>query len=98
MSMALQSAALLSSYLLDRQPCAQVPDDLQQVKIARQYAAAWRKEFAPRLRLASVFAHLAMHHETSSLLMHLVKAWPGVLTRGARWGGKTRLPANLTSA
>jgi hypothetical protein len=95
MSMALQSAALLSTYLLG-QPTAPVPDSLQQVKIARQYAAAWRKEFAPRLRLAAVFAHLAMHPETSALLMQLVKAWPSVLTRGARWGGKVRLPAMLT--
>jgi 2-polyprenyl-6-methoxyphenol hydroxylase-like FAD-dependent oxidoreductase len=96
MSMALQSAALLSSHLLDRQPYAPVPDGLQQIKIARAYKAAWHKAFAPRLRLAAVFAHLAMHPETSSLLMHLVNTWPSVLTRGARWGGKARLPANLT--
>ena len=96
MSMALQSAALLTSYLLDQQPTASVPDDLQQAKIARHYASAWRKEFAPRLRLAAVFAHLAMHPGTSALLMQLAKAWPGVLTRGARWGGKVRLPAMLT--
>ena len=97
MSMALQSAALLCSYLLDQQPStlAPVPDALQQRKIARQYSAAWRKEFAPRLRLAAVFAHLAMRPETSALLMHLVKAWPDVLTRGARWGGKVRLPTML---
>ncbi len=96
MSMALQSAALLSSYLLDQQPSATVPDGLQQVKIAHQYAAAWRKEFVPRLRLAAGFAHLAMHPETSALLMRLVKACPSVLTRGARWGGKVRLPTMLT--
>jgi flavin-dependent dehydrogenase len=95
MSMALQSAALLSSYLLERQTEVRAPDAVQQAKIARQYAAAWRNEFAPRLRLAAAFANLAMHPETAVLLMHLVKAWPGLLTKGARWGGKARLPARL---
>lgn len=96
MSMALQSAALLGSFLLSQQATAPVPNGVQQVAIAHQYAAAWRKEFAPRLRLAAVFAHLAMRPGTSALLMNVVRVWPAVLTRGARWGGKVRLPAMLS--
>lgn len=96
MSMALQSAALLSAYLLGQQPTAPVPNGVQQLAIAHQYAVAWRKAFAPRLRLAAVFAHLTMRPATSALLMSLVKVWPAMLTRGARWGGKVRLPAMLT--
>jgi flavin-dependent dehydrogenase len=98
MSMAFQSAALLSSFLVSQRPTATVPDGVQQAEIARRYAAAWLTEFAPRLRLAAFFAHLAMRPTTSALLMHLVKTWPGVLTRGARWGGKVRLPAMLTDS
>lgn len=93
MSMALQSAALLASHLTGQQQSAPVPDCVRQAVIAYRYAAAWRKEFVPRLRLASAFAHLSMHSATSALLMRLVDAWPAVLTQGARWGGKVRLPA-----
>lgn len=96
MSMALQSAALLGAHLLGQQPTARVPDGAQQAEVARRYARAWQQEFAPRLRLAAVFAHVAMHPNAAALLMRLVKAWPAVLTRGARWGGKVRLPAMPT--
>jgi flavin-dependent dehydrogenase len=102
MSMALQSAALLCSHLLDRPPlsssplrlqcAALVPDGRHQFAIQRRYAAAWRREFAPRVRLAAVFAHLAMRPRSAALLLKLVQAWPGLLTRGARWGGKVRPP------
>ena len=95
MSMALQSAALLASHFLGQQPSTPVPDSVRQAAIARRYAAAWRKEFVPRLRLAAVFAHLSMHPATSALWMQLVAVWPAVLTQGARWGGKVRLPAML---
>jgi flavin-dependent dehydrogenase len=93
MSMALQSAALLASHLTGQQLIGPVPDSVRQARIAHQYAAAWRKEFVPRLRLAAVFAHTAMHPASAALLMNLVNVWPAVLTRGARWGGKVRLPA-----
>jgi flavin-dependent dehydrogenase len=91
MSMALQSAALLCSHLLGHESAAAVPDGVLQAEIQRRYAAAWRKEFATRLRLAAAFAHLAMRPRGAAALMKLVQAWPGLLTRGARWGGKVRL-------
>ncbi|MDP1650856.1 MAG: FAD-dependent oxidoreductase [Rubrivivax sp.] len=90
MSVALQSAALLGSVLLGRCGAAAVPDATVQPELQRRYAAAWRKAFAPRLRLAAVFAHLAMRPRSSEALMKLVRIWPGLLTRGARWGGKVR--------
>lgn len=90
MSMALQSAALLCSLLLDAQSAAPVPDGARQAQIQRRYAAAWRKAFAPRLRLAAVFAHLAMRQGSAAALMKLVRIWPALLTRAARWGGKVR--------
>ncbi|WP_066341734.1 NAD(P)/FAD-dependent oxidoreductase [Azohydromonas lata] len=95
LSMALQSAALLCSHLLGR-TCT-VPDAAAQAGMQRRYAAAWRKAFAPRLRLAAVFAHLAMRPGGTALLMALLHHWPGLLTQGARWGGKVRLAAPLAS-
>ena len=101
MSMALQSAALLCAHLLD--PDAPDPragdalgDDASGTRaralaVQRVYAADWRREFAPRLRLAAAFAHVAMRPRASGTLTALAHAWPGLLTHGARRGGKVRL-------
>lgn len=91
-SMALQSAALLCAHLLG-QPGTAVPNAAAQAGIQRAYAAAWRREFLTRLRLASVFAHLAMRPRSADRLMQLLQLWPGLLTHGARWGGKVRIAA-----
>jgi flavin-dependent dehydrogenase len=88
MSMALQSAALLCSHLLGPSGATAVPDGRAQARLHPAYAAAWRRAFAPRLRLAAVFAHLAMRPRTAAALVRLTRWWPGLLTQGARWGGK----------
>ncbi len=90
MSMALQSAALLCWHLLG--PCAASapPDAAAQARLQRDYAASWRRRFAPRLRVAAAFAHLAMRPRSAAALMNVVRVWPGLLTQGARWGGKVR--------
>ncbi len=92
MSMALQSAALLCSKLLSQRGPAAVPDAAEQAELQRTYAASWRRQFAPRLRLAAVFAHLAMRPRSAAALMQLLRVWPGLLTQGARWGGKVSTP------
>ena len=94
MSMALQSAAVLGSVLLG--PSGTVPGAHQQGDLQRRYVAAWRQTFVPRLRLAAVFAHLAMRPRGAQALMKLAQLWPGLLTQGARWGGKNRF-ANAQS-
>jgi len=91
MSMALQSAWLLCAYLLRAGRPDAATDALWQRDIATGYAAEWREQFAPRLRLAAAFAQCAMRPMTAVPLMALARAWPGLLTVGARWGGKTRL-------
>lgn len=91
LSMALQSAALLASHLLGAD--GTVPDGTRQAEVRRRYAAAWRRAFAPRLHLAAAFAHLAMRPHGTAALMAVATAWPGLLTHGARWGGKVRLAA-----
>jgi len=94
MSMALQSAWLLCAHLLDgerrRGSSGAAPTQGWQRELARRYAAQWRRKFEPRLRLAAAFAHLAMRPATAVPLMGLASTWPGLLTLGARWGGKTR--------
>jgi flavin-dependent dehydrogenase len=86
-SMALQSAALLCPQLLAGGH-HQAPSAAEQREIARRYAAGWRQHFAPRLRLAAVFGHAAMRRAPAAVLMAMARAWPGLLTHGARWGGK----------
>jgi 2-polyprenyl-6-methoxyphenol hydroxylase-like FAD-dependent oxidoreductase len=95
MSMALQSAWLLSATLLEGAgqalPSRQGPASAAwQREVALRYAAAWKHQFAPRLRLAATFAQACMRPSSSALLLGLARAWPGLLTQGARWSGKTR--------
>ena len=95
MSMALQSAWLLSATLLEGAgqalPSRQGPASAAwQREVALRYAAAWKQQFGPRLRLAATFAHACMRPSSSALLLGLARAWPGLLTQGARWSGKTR--------
>ena len=86
MSMALQSAHLLCAGLLG----ADTGSATWQRDVARHYAAAWRQHFAGRLRLAATFAQAAMRPALAGPLLALTSAWPGLLTAGARWGGKVR--------
>ncbi len=93
-SMALQSAWLLCAQLLGGAQRAQSPGAHWQREVARAYTRQWRRVFGPRLRLAAVFARLAMHPRGAALLLALLRAWPGLLTRGAAWGGKVRCAAD----
>ncbi|MGP1692357.1 MAG: NAD(P)/FAD-dependent oxidoreductase [Giesbergeria sp.] len=99
MSMAMQSAWLLCSQLLDG--VSQPPSALHQepgadeyalwhAHVARQYARLWRRQFALRLRMAAVLAHAAMHPRLLSPMLRLAQHWPSALTRGVEWCGKTR--------
>ncbi len=89
-SMALQSASLLCSGLLGTPHRSPVPDGATQRVLAMTYGAQWRHHFEPRLRLAAAFAHMAMRPASAVPLVALARAWPGLLTLGAQWGGKTR--------
>ena len=93
MSMALQSAWLLCAQLRHGAPGPGLADPVWQRELARIYAAQWRLAFAPRLRLAAVFAHVAMRPVLAKPILALVQRWPALLTLLARWGGKTRCAA-----
>ena len=86
MSMALESAHLLCAGLLRADQTATT----WQRDVERHYAALWRQHFAGRLRLAATFAQAAMRPALAGPLLALSSAWPGLLTAGARWGGKVR--------
>jgi flavin-dependent dehydrogenase len=97
-SMALQSAALLCSHLLKASPAALSSRAADHAELHRSYARDWARHFRPRLRLAAVFAHGAMHPRSAAWLVRMARAWPGLLTNGARWGGKVQSSAHDTSA
>lgn len=89
-SMALQSAWLLCGHLLSPpQPHTKTSVSWQRA-VARDYASDWHRQFQTRMRLASVFARLAMHPMGAGSLLTLAQRWPGLLTWGAIQGGKTR--------
>ena len=91
-SMALQSAFLLASLLgPDRDALVDIHRaESAQRRAMATYEALWRRRFATRLRIAAAFAHVAMRPAAARLLWPVVRHWPGVLTVGARWSGKTR--------
>jgi len=94
MSMALQSAWLLCAQLRHGAPGPGLSDPVWQRELARIYAAQWRRAFAARLRLAAVFAHVAMRPVLAKPMLALVQRWPALLTLVAGWGGKTRCAAD----
>ena len=63
-----------------------------QVGVQRRYRADWRRLFAPRLRLAAAFAHVAMRPVLWAPILALLHLRPGLLAWGAqritRWAGK----------
>jgi len=73
-SMAIQSSALLAKLLTAHR--------------GEAYAAEWQRRFAPRIRAASAFAHLAMHGTSRAVGLAVLRAAPGLLNLGARLGGK----------
>jgi 2-polyprenyl-6-methoxyphenol hydroxylase-like FAD-dependent oxidoreductase len=91
MSMALQSAFLLTSYLTKQS--AHAIDAKRMRAIHQAYRSAWRAAFAVRLRLAAVFAHIAMRPVLSSPVTRLLRDYPRVLTAAAHLAGKARNPA-----
>ena len=91
-SMALQSAFVLASLIAPERVSLLDPASATdaQSQLLRSYEARWRKRFARRLQVAAAFAHTAMRPWAAQLAWPVVEAWPGLLTQGARWSGKTR--------
>jgi flavin-dependent dehydrogenase len=75
-SMAIQSGWLLAHHWED--PAA--------------YSRAWRDTFAARIRASSLFAALTVPPLPSRASIAVLQRSPAVLTWGARWSGKARIP------
>lgn len=85
------SMAIQSGWLLARELSRIDADNLEARKLAgTRYARAWRRQFAGRIKAASVFARVATRPEMFSALGALIEAAPGVLTLGARLSGKSK--------
>ncbi len=89
-SMAIQSAWLLASHLLEKEKTTLSRDEQRTVR--RNYALRWRYLFTNRLSLSAAFAHLAMHPPLTSALLPLLHYQPEMLTHAARWCGKVSKP------
>ncbi len=91
MSMALQGAALLVETLLKskHQMANERGAARYRNSVQSQYAIAWRRAFAPRIRVAAIIAHASMRPASALLSARLLRIWPAALTHVARWGGKT---------
>jgi flavin-dependent dehydrogenase len=74
-SMAIQGSALLAQLLIAHR--------------AEDYPRAWTRRFAPRIRAASLFAHLAMNGAARTAALGLLRAAPGLIGWGARLSGKS---------
>ena len=88
--MALQSAEKLCDRLTAGSTAALSPERI--AAVMRDYSAAWRRTIAPRIRAASLIAHWATRPAAVSCALPVLRAFPGVLTAGARLSGKAALP------
>ena len=72
--MAMQASWLLANHLI-----AATPD---------RYSSDWTRAFAWRIRTAAAIAHWAMRPAAVAMTVPLLRAFPLVLTEGARQTGK----------
>ena len=86
-SMAIQSAMLLSEQLIARGRSALKSESLGSVR--RDYGSTWRLNFSRRLRVAALAAHVFMRPATTRAATALVRQFPSLLQLGVRWSGKS---------
>ncbi|MFL5339821.1 MAG: NAD(P)/FAD-dependent oxidoreductase [Gemmataceae bacterium] len=85
-SMAMQSSWLLTRRLIAGRPRTRA----DRHAIGAGYAADWRRNFAPRLRAAALFAHWAMRPMAVRITRPLLKRCPAILSWCAGLSGKAR--------
>lgn len=88
-SMAMQSGWLLAGRLLRWRDSLGDAEFLP--RLQKDYAAAWKRSFAGRLRVAAGAAHWAMHPALVAPTNRVFRSCPLLLTLAARASGKTRL-------
>lgn len=89
MSMAMQSAWMLCGYLVSAGvPTGTLASAGAQRQLRKLYTAEWRRAFQRRLRLSTLFAHIAMRPSIFSLPISLMRDFAPLLKHVARWSGK----------
>jgi menaquinone-9 beta-reductase len=89
--MALQSAAIFASLAARR---AVAIDAASLVALQRTHVALCRQQFAQRLRIAQLYARIAMRPSLAGATARLMRSWPVTLTAGAQMAGKARRAAS----
>jgi flavin-dependent dehydrogenase len=87
-SMALQSAALLSQRLDAWRRAGGSRRALPGVAV--DYRQAWQRAFGSRLLASSLLAHWAMRPSAVAGILPALRCFPSLLTWGARWSGKSK--------
>ncbi|BCA94686.1 FAD-dependent oxidoreductase [Legionella antarctica] len=85
-SMAMQSAWLLSQILIRRQKNAIT--EKSHLAAGKEYSKQWHKHFAMRIYAAALFSQIAMRPWSQATMLLLVKRFPGILAFGAKLSGK----------
>ena len=85
-SMALQSGWMLARELGGSQKWGLC----ERTAAGQRYSVAWKKQFATRIRVASLLARLAIFPATAHAMRSVVRAFPMSLSVGAVLSGKTR--------
>ena len=85
-SMAMQGGWMLAAELLRERDWSSAA----RLRAGRRYEAAWRRQFAGRIRAAALLARLADWPATESLVPVLARTFPALLTFGAALSGKAR--------
>ena len=85
--MAMQSAWQLARRLIAWRVAGAGPEQL--ASVGADYAAAWRRSFAPRVYASAALAQWALRPVAVHGTLPLVQYFPRLLTWGARLSGKT---------
>jgi len=86
-AMALRSAVLLTDELAGGSAAR-----VDVCEVQRSYGERWRAEFSQRLRVAALYAQVAMRPRLTWTSRVLMQRWPALLTQAARLAGKARSP------
>ena len=90
-SMAMQSAWLLSRQLIARQNA--IMAGTAQGEVGAAYARDWKASFATRTLAAAAFAFLLTRSRAAAPALRIVKSYPGIMTVAARLAGKAKIIA-----
>jgi flavin-dependent dehydrogenase len=93
-SMAMQSAWVLTEVLIQHKE-AVLSGQFNQA--AREYQQLWRRNFAIRIYVAAIFAHVVMRPRLIKLMLPLFGWFPGLLSFAGKLSGKSKQVVPVTS-